>query len=120
MNKRELKKFKKLLLEERERVLHDIGFLSQNDKAQSRYYPSSYGIHMADVGNDEEEMEKQHLLLTEEGKSLALIDEALKKIENGKFGICERCGEPIIKSRLEARPYASFCYECKQAEERAG
>ena len=41
------------------------------------------------------------------------IDRALEKIKNGTYGICERCGEPIMRARLKALPYAALCVACK-------
>jgi len=46
------------------------------------------------------------------------IDMALQKIARGTYGICERCGEPIPKERLQALPYSVLCLRCKQIEER--
>jgi DnaK suppressor protein len=45
------------------------------------------------------------------------ITEALERIEEGTFGICERCGEPISEKRLEARPVTTLCIKCKQEQE---
>jgi DnaK suppressor protein len=49
---------------------------------------------------------------------LASIDAALKRIQDGTYGVCERCGRPIGEERLEALPYATKCIECKKLEER--
>jgi DnaK suppressor protein len=49
---------------------------------------------------------------------LSSIDAALARIEDGTYGRCERCGEPIAEERLEALPYATRCIECKRLEER--
>jgi len=46
------------------------------------------------------------------------IDKALAKIEDGTYGLCDRCGKPIEKLRLKALPYANLCIKDKQAEER--
>lgn len=53
-----------------------------------------------------------------EQKLIAKIKQALKRIEEGTFGICERCGEPIEKERLKARPVATLCIDCKTEQER--
>jgi DnaK suppressor protein len=60
----------------------------------------------------------------ERGKVLALVDRlrdqlrdverALKKIDQGTYGICDRCGQPISTERLEALPYSTLCVTCKQ------
>ncbi|MEZ4363947.1 MAG: TraR/DksA C4-type zinc finger protein [Kofleriaceae bacterium] len=49
---------------------------------------------------------------------LVKLDLALKKIEDGSFGICELCEEPIGRKRLEARPETSLCIRCKEEQER--
>ena len=48
----------------------------------------------------------------------AKVDHAIKRLENGEFGMCEECGEAIGIERLVARPVAVFCFECKQLQER--
>ncbi len=48
------------------------------------------------------------------------IDRALERIDEGTYGLCERCGKPIEKARIKALPYATLCIKDKQAEERAG
>jgi DnaK suppressor protein len=52
-----------------------------------------------------------------EQKLLKKIDEALERIANGTFGICESCGEEISLKRLEARPVTTLCIECKTRQE---
>ena len=52
-----------------------------------------------------------------EQKLLKKIDEALSRIENGTFGICEHCGEEISYKRLYARPVTTYCIECKTKQE---
>jgi RNA polymerase-binding protein DksA len=49
---------------------------------------------------------------------LAEIDEALQRIEDGTFGTCRTCGQPIAPDRLEAMPWATQCIDCKRKEER--
>jgi DnaK suppressor protein len=46
------------------------------------------------------------------------IDEALDRIDEGTYGICEECGEPIAETRLKALPYATLCVDCKADRER--
>lgn len=52
-----------------------------------------------------------------ERKLLLKIEEALERIEDGTFGICEKCGEEISEQRLKARPVTTLCIECKKKEE---
>ncbi len=52
-----------------------------------------------------------------ERKLVAKVKEALKRIEDGTYGICELCGEDISEKRLEVRPVTTYCIECKKEEE---
>ncbi|MEE8575086.1 MAG: RNA polymerase-binding protein DksA [Thermodesulfobacteriota bacterium] len=52
-----------------------------------------------------------------ERKLILKVQEALERIDDGDFGICEHCGEPISKERLEVRPVTTSCIECKKEEE---
>lgn len=52
-----------------------------------------------------------------ERKLIVKIQEALERIEDGTFGVCEACGEQIGMKRLEARPVTTLCIECKRAQE---
>ena len=72
---------------------------------------SSMPIHMADIGTDNYEQEFTLGLLDSERKLLSEIDDALGRIEKGKYGICEGTGKPIPKARLEATPWARYCVE---------
>lgn len=74
-------------------------------------------IHMADVGNDNFEREFTLQLLQSGHATLKEIDEALRRIEEGTFGICEECGGKISKKRLEVLPYATLCIKCAEKEE---
>jgi len=51
-------------------------------------------------------------------ESLHIIEAALARIEDGTYGVCESCGQPIGKMRLQAFPRATLCMECKQRQER--
>ena len=52
-----------------------------------------------------------------ERKLITKIGEALARLEEGAFGICERCGEEISEKRLEARPVTTLCIKCKEEQE---
>jgi DnaK suppressor protein len=49
---------------------------------------------------------------------LSQVERALQRLDNGSYGICENCGNPIGKARLQAFPRATLCVSCKQREER--
>lgn len=121
MNKRKLRRFEKLLLKERERELKDLGYLQDrlNDTPKdSANDLSSYPYHMADQGTDAEEREIESILATNRGETLYKIDQALRKIYSGNYGLCESCGQKIEEGRLEAVPYAILCIKCEQDNER--
>jgi RNA polymerase-binding protein DksA len=125
MGKKMLAYFEQRLLEERKRLLHELGQNSEifNASQQARDGDiTSYPFHMADQGTDTEEQEKQFLFASQEGRMLVQIDDALRRLYRSPetFGICENCGEPIDYERLDAIPYARFCIRCKQREQGEG
>ncbi len=73
--------------------------------------------HMADVSSDNSRHEMEIRMLSEDGDVLRLIDDALKRLENGEYGKCQDCGEDIPEGRLKVRPYAVFCIKCKSKHE---
>jgi len=73
---------------------------------------------MADVASDDIDRKMIEVLGSQELKRLKLIDAALTRIKQGKYGVCLKCGKYIPAARLEALPYALMCIECKTEEER--
>ena len=76
---------------------------------------SAFGMHQADAGSDAYDRDFALSLLSQEQDSLYEIDEALKRIETGTYGVCEISGKPILHARLEALPFTRYTVEC-QAE----
>jgi RNA polymerase-binding protein DksA len=120
---RDYPEFEQRLLEERVRVLKEMGHyentvlkVNQRDSAGDL---SGYSFHMADVGTDAMEREKAFQLASAEGRILLEINEGLRRIARGEYGVCESCGNPILRARLEAMPTARLCLSCKEKEERA-
>ena len=72
----------------------------------------------ADSGTATFERERDLSLENNVRDLLAKIEKALARMDEGRYGICERCGRPIEKQRLKALPYASLCIKDKQAESR--
>jgi len=111
-------------LESFRNVLHDLrsrfrGDLSQmTDEALRRNVAegssnlSNVPLHMADVGTENYDQEFTLGLIENEQETLELINEALDRIKEGKFGLCVECDEPIAKPRLSALPYTRHCIEC--------
>jgi RNA polymerase-binding protein DksA len=73
---------------------------------------------LADVASDDIDRKMIEALGSQELKRLKLIDSALTRIQQGKYGLCVKCGKRIPQERLEAIPYALMCIECKTLEER--
>jgi DnaK suppressor protein len=76
---------------------------------------SAFGMHQADAGSDAYDRDFALSLLSQEQDSLYEIDEALKRVEAGSYGVCEISGKPIPHARLEALPFTRYTVEC-QAE----
>ena len=124
MNKKLLTHFEKRLLDERRRVLKELGradevFGGTPQNADGDL--SSYSFHMADQGTDAMEREKAFLFASQEGRFLWHIDQALRRLYKSPdtFGKCHNCGKDIAFERLDALPHARYCIECKQREEDA-
>lgn len=104
--KKELEHFKGLLLEMKENLVHDIKNMAI-DNEDSRDV-SGHVQHIADVATDMYEKEFNMGLASKDREILVLIETALKRIEDGTYGICLGSGEMINKDRLEAIPYAEY------------
>jgi RNA polymerase-binding protein DksA len=120
--KEELAKFRKLLLELRDHLIDGVSFLaSDNLKRSNREVSgdlSGYSLHMADAGTDNFDREFALSLVSNEQEALYEIEEALKRIEHGQYGLCEMCEKPVMKERLEAVPFARMCVHCQSGMER--
>ena len=117
----EVDEFRTILMEERNRLLESV---KASDKiishAEGEFESSagrSHSNHLADQGSDEFEYETQLLLSAGQRATLREIDEALQRIENGTYGICEKTGKPIAKPRLRAMPTARLCIEAQEEED---
>lgn len=79
---------------------------------------SAFGMHQADAGSDAYDRDFALSLLSQEQDALYEIDQALKRIDLGTYGICEMSGKPISHARLEAIPFARFTVECQSQLEK--
>jgi DnaK suppressor protein len=115
LNKKELKKFQELLEEKRKAVL---------ERAREMLSIENMSLDTNDLPDEMDLASSEYLqsfefrLRGREKSLLSKLDLALKKIEEGTFGICEICEEPIGKKRLEARPETTLCIKCKEDQER--
>jgi RNA polymerase-binding transcription factor DksA len=81
---------------------------------------SAFGMHQADAGSDAYDRDFALSLLSQEQDALYEIEEALKRIDFGSYGVCEMSGKPIAHARLEALPFARYTVECQSQIEKMG
>jgi RNA polymerase-binding protein DksA len=107
--------FKQILLQKRREIISNVNEMEDETLKKSRMDASgdlsSMPIHMADLGTDNYEQEFTLGLMDSERKLLRETDDALQRIEQGTYGICEGTDKPIRKARLEAQPWARYCVE---------
>ena len=107
MNVRDLNELKKILIAKKNDLLKTVA-----DKQQKDLHEPTVGDEV-DAAGDSEEKELIFGLSGNEKVMLNSIDAALKKIEAGKFGLCENCSVKILPERLKAMPYARYCMNCQ-------
>lgn len=106
-------KFRKLLLAERERLLNNSKETIKNEiNVSTDDLPDE-----ADLAASEITQSLTFELRNRERVMIAKINTALARIQEGNFGECESCEEPIEKRRLEARPFCTYCVSCQEAQE---
>ena len=119
-SKQQLKQFRQLLITERTKFASEIKSIAQDAAKSPREASgdlSAYTVHMADMAADTTERELSMNIVSSEQEVLYQIDDALKRLDDGSFGICQQCNKPISMSRLKAVPYASLCISCQRAKE---
>ncbi|RPJ07792.1 MAG: TraR/DksA family transcriptional regulator [Deltaproteobacteria bacterium] len=109
LDKKTLQRFKKILLKEREEIIGGVKQIFESSKEIGQDGIQDIGDEAANIYT------KQILLSLNENERLRLqeVDEALDRIENETYGICEECGGPIGLKRLEVRSVAKYCVPCK-------
>ncbi len=122
MLKTDLTTFKKLILKKKEDIVEHIRDISEETVKKSQKDASgdisSYTYHMADVATDNYDREFSMGRVSDDREFLFELDDALKRIEDGSFGICEDCGALISKTRLKAVPSARLCIKCQEKKDK--
>ena len=122
LTKSQLQEYKKILEKVRDRVVDEISFLAGDNLNRSPRDSSgdlsSYSFHMADQATDNFDREFALNLVSSEQDVLYEIDDALRRIDMGTYGVCENCNKPIEKARLMALPFAKMCIVCKSESEK--
>jgi DnaK suppressor protein len=114
----EIAKFRELLLAKRRELLGNVSTMEDETFKKERSELSSMPFHMADAGSDNFEQEFSLDLMDSEKKMLKEITDALGRIGEGTFGVCEGKGESIPKARLNAIPWARYCVACAELKEK--
>ncbi len=118
-NKTTLKKFKVILVNERNRIVEDLDYQKNELNktiTDSAGELSSATYHMADVGTDMAEREKTSLFAHRQAKYLSDVDEALARVDEETYGVCIICGDLIEEDRLRAVPIAKYHVSCKETQ----
>jgi len=111
MNKSDLLRYKNLLLSKRQELSTGKSLVG------SITTPGELRGDPADMATSETDAATQIRLHQTDGKLLRAIEDALTRIRQEKFGICEECGQPISKARLAAVPWARRCRDCKERQD---
>jgi RNA polymerase-binding protein DksA len=113
-------RYRDILLEEQGRVTAALNHLHEDNSGsiEDDTEEETYDNHLADSATATLNREIDYTLEENAEHVLTAINDALRRIEDGSFGTCGRCGKPIAEERLEAIPYANRCIDCKRLEER--
>ena len=120
LSKEQTKQLRQLLITDRAKLAGEIKAIAREASKSPREASgdlSAYTIHMADMAADTYERELSMDIVSSEQEILYQIDDALKRLEDGSYGVCQQCNEPIAMSRLKAVPYAAMCIRCQRAKE---
>ena len=116
LNKNELEKFRKALEDLASRVRSDATAMLEQARGSSGGNGagelSNAPLHLGDMGTEEYLYDLNTTLLANEQYIVSEARAALQRIEQGTYGLCESCGKPVAKARLEAIPFARYCVDC--------
>jgi len=114
MRKAFLKSAREKLLESRRQTLREIS----NDLKEGREGAKDEGMDTYDLASEERDREISFILTDRERERLQGIQEALERIDDGSYGICESCESEISEGRLEALPFTRLCVNCQAEREK--
>ncbi len=121
LTKREIQDLQARLVEERVELQAQLSTIEEDTFAATQSESSGdVGLddESADAGTATFEREKDLSIENNVRDLLQKIDRALKRIETGSYGLCDRCGNPIEKARIKALPYVDLCIKDAQAQSR--
>ena len=114
LTKQEVGVYRKKVFAERERIIMEIGRIEEaiTDSTTGQDGSKKTSNHLADLGTDFQEKEKNFYYASQEGHYLRSLDKAIERMDRGIYGICEDCGELVSFKRLDAVPGARRCIKC--------
>jgi DnaK suppressor protein len=115
LTKQQLDHFGELLMQRRSRLSHDLSLMQ--DEALKVTTQDNSSDSVADTGTDNYEQDFTLGLIESEEALAREVDQALLRINQNAFGVCEACQTPIPLARLEILPFARFCVDCQQKRE---
>ncbi|NQT32424.1 MAG: TraR/DksA C4-type zinc finger protein [Candidatus Omnitrophica bacterium] len=121
--KKELASVRAKLVKKKAQILEDF-IKIEGDTLNKSYKDASgdlsgYAFHMADMATDLYDREFSLGLAEEERERLFALDDALKRVDEGIYGLCDSCGVKISKQRLKVMPQAKNCIKCQEEEEKS-
>ena len=112
MNKKKLQYFKKILTQQLEALQNKSSKIRVTTLAESEQISD-----FTDQATLESDIDMNIHIKERDSKLIIKIKQALERIEEGTFGICDQCGEEISEARMEARPVTTECIDCKREQE---
>ena len=114
MRKVFLKKARETLETMRGQLLRNV----RQDLSEGRDQTKDEGMDTYDLASDARDREISHILTDRDRGKLEAIDEAISRVEDGSYGLCEDCGAEIAEGRLQALPFTRLCVTCQGDRER--
>lgn len=113
MGKKEREEFRKMLLEKKKKIVRKLSELTTESKEMET------NVAQDVVDKAETSYTKEFLLSLSDAdrEQLLLIDEALKRLQRGEFGLCQLCHQEIGQKRLEVVPWTPYCIDCQEKAE---
>jgi RNA polymerase-binding protein DksA len=108
MNKADFEKYRAILINEQQAIRAEIA--SETSRLQVYPVANPDSFDLADKGAYQDGVSARLKLLK---KRISLVEAAIKRLNEGTYGICRKCGNPINPERLEILPYAEYCIQCK-------
>lgn len=117
LKKKDKEALKALLQENHTKLVHDTENMEKDVHSEATGADVTFN-HLADAGSDTYELDFSMEQLENKEHLIYQIEEALKKIEDGSYGVCETCNKAINLERLKAIPFATNCIACQESLEK--